>query len=305
MSWSEGRLHDWLARTAVAARGVASAFGSDAVTFEPTTGRWVTCCDQTIEGVHYAPEVSPVAAGRKAAARALSDLAATAAEPRALLLALTLPAAAEESAIRAGIDAVRERARDFGAELVGGDLAAAGSTWRWSVTALGVQPATRPPIGRHGARAGDVVVLTGPTGGAQLGRHLELEPRFAAGEFLFRAGAHAMMDTSDGTAMDLERLARASGVAFELDVVPVHRDAERAAGASGHPAWHHALVDGEDHELLATLSAEAWDAIRTEAATRFPDLSAIGRAAPGEGCHWTSPEGTRLRLADLGGWLHG
>ena len=305
MSWTETELHDWLARTIRPERRLAAPFGSDAVTFRPHPERVVVCCDQTIEGVHYTSDVTPARAGAKAAARALSDLAASGARPDGILLALVLPREADARAIRAGIGGLRRRARKYGAELVGGDLACAGTAWHWSVTALGRQPTTRGAIGRHGARAGDLLVSTGPTGGAQLGRHLAIEPRLEVGRFLFEAGARAMLDTSDGAAIDLERLARASEVAIELDELPVHRDARRAAAISGKPAWHHALVDGEDHELFATFSAKAWSAASSAAAKRFGRLRVIGRVRRGRGVHWTNPEGARLRLAELGGWVHG
>jgi thiamine-monophosphate kinase len=65
------------------------------------------------------------------------------------------------------------------------------------------------------------------------------------------------MDISDGLAWDLHRLARASGVQLLLERVPVHRDARRASRESGRSPLEHALHDGEDHELVATLPAGA------------------------------------------------
>src|SRR5262245_16010998 len=123
MGWSEAELLSWLARRARPARLVGSP-GHDAAVLRPLGARVVACCDQVIEGVHAEPGASGRGLGRKAAGRALSDLAATAARPEALLLALAAPRGERASRLRAAIEGVHEKAREHGAELVGGDLAA-------------------------------------------------------------------------------------------------------------------------------------------------------------------------------------
>lgn len=304
--WSEDSVHRWLARTTP--RGLSGSPMHDAAVLQPLRGRLVACADQCIEGVHFEPDVAPRAIGRKAALRALSDLAATAAAPVALLLTLRAPRERTERWIRAAIAGVRDAAREHGADLVGGDLACAAGPAQLSVAAFGAYEHQGRPVGRDRARAGDVVVLTGPCGGSILGRHLAIEPRFAEAEFLVEQGARALMDVSDGLAWDLARLARSSRVriALELARVAAHADARRLARASGRPPLDHALHDGEDHELVATLPRARWDAARARAARLFPRLVAIGRVERGAGVQLVRADGGRERWSRAqGGFEHG
>ncbi|MEO6711472.1 MAG: thiamine-phosphate kinase [Planctomycetota bacterium] len=304
--WSESRIHHWLLENHRPA-GLASSFGHDAATLARNLKRPVLCIDQCIEGVHFEPKTAARLAGRKAADRALSDLAASAATPRALLMSASYSPRTEERWIRASIRAVADRAREFGAELVGGDLACAEGPCRISVAAIGeLEIAGRPPA-RDQLRAGDVLMVTGALGGSRLGRHLRLVPRLAEGRWLWRNGARAMTDLSDGLARDVSRLAQRSGVAIEIDSLPIHRDARRASRASGRSALEHALYDGEDHELVVALAASRASALLVLAARESMPLHAIGRARQGSGVRVPRAEGSlELVSVDLSrSWTHG
>ena len=149
------------------------------------------------------------------------------------------------------------------------------------------------------------MVLTGAVGGSALGRHLRFEPRLAEGRWLAARGASALMDVSDGLAWDLFRLARAAGVAIELDELPVHPDALRAAKRSGRDPRDHALHDGEDHELIATLAPRAAARVEREAARQCAGLRVVGRVTRGRGL-WITLDGCRRRWRPQeGGWRHG
>ncbi len=304
MSWDEDSLHRWLLR-APRPTQLEGSTGHDAAVLQRPGGREVACVDSCIEGVHFVASTSPRKVGRKAANRALSDLAATGAAARAVLLALTAPAQFEESWLRGAIEGVRAAALSAGAALVGGDLSCtARGPAVLSVTALGTLSGRRKPPGRDRARAGQQLVLSGPVGGSGRGRHLDFEPRLEVGRELFQAGATAMMDISDGLAWDLWRLARSSAVRLELERVPLQRAAHLAARQSGRSALDHGLHDGEDHELVATLPAKA----------QLPaGCVRIGRVVAGSGLGLSAElvralEGGRAArdwVPGEGGWRHG
>jgi len=159
---------------------------------------------------------------------------------------------------------VAEASTATGCPVAGGDVSAAGELVV-AVTVLGTVEGDGTAVSRSGASAGDAVLVTGPCGGSAAGlRELRAGAgsgsgeayrrpvaRLREGEAARRAGVHAMIDVSDGLALDLHRLADASGVGFALDEVPV------AEGAN----LEEALGGGEDYELLIALDEGASGAL--------------------------------------------
>lgn len=298
--WSEERVLAWLSRRPKPAC-LAGSWHHDAAVLASSTERLVTCTDQAIEGVHAELEVAPRRLGAKVVARTLSDLAATAALPVAVSLGLRAPADREERWLKAVITGAAAEAERHGAALIAGDLSAAPGPAGMTVTAHGRLPGRRVPPGRDRAKPGQALVLTGPVGGSRLGRHLRIAPRLAAGRQLWLAGATAMMDVSDGLALDLHRLARSSSVSFELSQVPIHRDARRAARDSGSSPLQHALGDGEDHELLACLPPSAARRLLSAGLEGCPGAVLLGRVcAPARDPLRFAPE-ARARSAEQQG----
>jgi thiamine-monophosphate kinase len=204
-------------------------------------GGLVATNDVLVEDVHFRLDwLSWRELGFRAAAVNISDLAASGAEPEALLVALAAPAHTNVDSILALYEGLAEA----GVRVVGGDTSA-GPKVVVSVTALGY--AQRVP-GRSGARPGDLLVVTGPLGAAGASFRLEQYARpplrVAEGRRLARH-AHAMLDLSDGIAVDAAHLARRSRVRVivELDAVPL------AGGATVDD-----LGFGEDFELLAAVA---------------------------------------------------
>ncbi len=251
--------------------GGQQAIGDDAA----EVAGLVVSVDQTIEGQHVSRATATLhQIGWKALARALSDLAACAARPSGALVALAAPAGLSDDEIVELYGGLAEAADRYACPIVGGDVA------RSDVLALAVTVLGRAdrPLRRSGARAGDLVVVTGPLGGSEAGRmalagaapglapevrralgrrHLEPEPRLAAGARL--AGrASAAMDLSDGIAADAPRLARVSGVVLELELglLPLLPGVEEVARAEGVEPAAFAATAGEDYELLATVAPE-------------------------------------------------
>jgi thiamine-monophosphate kinase len=307
MSWSEARLHAWIGRAA-RPRGLYGAAMHDAAVLQRSVRHPVLCVDQVVEGVHFERATAAEAIGRKAVDRVLSDLAATAADPRAVLLSICAPRRASESRLRRIIGAVRTRAAQFGAQLVGGDLCCGPGPLQLSLSALGEWPFRVRPPARARARVGDLVFLTGPVGGSRLGRHLSIEPRLSEGRWLARHGAHALMDVSDGLALDLSRLADTAGVRIDVSAVPVHADARRRASSTGRSARWHALSDGEDHELIACVPRARVPALLRASTRVLPELCYVGRVRRGRGlwlCDVAAAKPRRWSPSSGQGWIHG
>jgi thiamine-monophosphate kinase len=200
--------------------------------------------DAVVEGVHFTTEAAPEKIGRKALARALSDIAAMGGTPLAAVITLGLPADESPGRLRAIYRGLEKTAQKYGVDLVGGETTRARELFL-NVALLG-ECRGYAPVLRSGARAGDLLFVTGRLGGTQAARHLTFEPRLAEGQWLARKGfASALMDVSDGLGADLPRLAEASQVGFDLEekAVPRARGVTLAA----------ALNDGEDYELLFTV----------------------------------------------------
>ena len=222
----------------------------------------VVSVDSVVEGVHVDLSLcSPADIGWKALMGALSDLAAMGARPLGALVALCLPEGKGDGALALGVmGGVAEAAEASGCPVVGGDVSAAGQLMV-SVTVMGSTDGDEP-VARSGARAGDVVLVSGPCGRSAAGLRELREgardgplsasyrrptARLAAGLAVRAAGGHAMIDVSDGLALDLHRLADASEVGFRLSTIPV------ADGATSDEA----LGGGEDYELVMTVAEDA------------------------------------------------
>lgn len=285
------------------------------------TARAVTV-DALVDGVGFRRAwCPPRAIGRKAAAAALSDLAAMGAEPTELYAWLGVPDDLDRAATLELCDGLAEIAARSGAALLGGDLTASG-VLALSVTAIGRAAVGERLVGRAGARVGDAVCVTGSLGAAAAGlmllehpelaasvpaeeadaaraRQLQPEPRIAAGRALAAAGAGAMIDVSDGLGGDAEHLAAASGVGIEieLDRVPLGAGVAAVAAAAGRDPIELAAAGGEDYELLCAIPRAHLEASREAVAARGVALTEVGRVEPGAAVRLRLPGGRSVRAA--------
>jgi len=306
MSAEEFDLIEWIRRRASSNPAVAVGIGDDAAALEtPADALTLVTTDMLIDGVHFSRDrATPRQIGRKAIARALSDIAAMAGDAVAVVAAMAVPKGTSISYLQEIARGMMAAASESGASLVGGDIATGDLPLAITVTCLGVGRRGRITL-RSGARPGDVLLVTGELGGSLLGRHLDLRPRLREARWLRDAvGIHGMIDVSDGLAADAAHLATESGVAIEIweQAVPISRDAVAMAQSSGAPPLDHALYDGEDYELLFTAGArEAEDLLRrTDLPVR---VSCIGEVTPGSGL-WIRRRGEERRPLEPGGWRH-
>lgn len=253
--------------------GVPVGPGDDAAVLACSDGRVVVTTDMLVEGRHFRRDWSEADdIGHKAAAENLADIAAMGATPTALVVALALPPETPIAWLDGFLEGLLAEAGRAGAVLAGGDLVR-GDVVTVGVTAFG-DLGGRAPILRSGARPGDVVAVCGTLGSAAGGlavlsrgfrspralvdAHRRPRPDYPAGVRASDGGAHALMDVSDGLLLDADRMARASGVAIDIDSTAVPREEAVVTTASAYNldplTW--ILGGGDDHALLAAFPPE-------------------------------------------------
>ena len=328
MAGGEDRLIAWLAGFA----GSGDRIGDDAVLLTLGERQYAFSVDTQRAGVHIPVDLDPAAAARRLLAVSLSDLAATGAEPRWMLVALGID---DEDAARRFLAALVRAGRRYEVELIGGDTARPTTPGRLdaSLTVVGEIPADGASLTRDAARPDDRLWIGGPVGESALG--LEVWSASApgsrgaapacrrgyptgwsvspAGSFAAtwnrgrssnwaccwgrRSPAGAAIDVSDGLATDAARLCRRSGVGCELEegALALQADARRLAGHLRREPLELVLGGGEDYVLLFTLPPDA--------GLQHPGCRPIGRITTRPGLNLRRVDGT-LEPLPGGGWDH-
>lgn len=229
---------------------VVKGIGDDAAVIRWTKDKYLLfTCDMSVEGVHFKlKEATPFQIGWKALGRNISDIAAMGGLPRYALVSIGLPRRLDLSFLDGVYKGVDDLARHFKIDIVGGDTAGSNEVVI-DVSLIG-EVEKRSLTLRSGARAGDVILVTGSVGGSIKGKHLTFMPRLTEARRLVRSyKVNSMIDVSDGLLLDLWRVLEASGAGATLceGAIPVSGCADSFRGA---------LSDGEDFELLFTMSVK-------------------------------------------------
>ena len=242
--------------------------------------------DAVVENVHFTCDAGWERIGRKAISRCLSDIAAMAGVPISALVTLGLPLYFEPDKVKKIYVGLNERAAEFDVSISGGETVKSEKGVFLSISMLGWIPRNRLLL-RCNMQVNDAVFVTGELGGSLKEKHLDFSPRIKEAQWLAENfEIHALMDVSDGLAGDLRRLMDASekGVQLLAEAIPVSRRAKEAAReeCGGGSALTRALSDGEDFELLFTVSASIAVELLDKWKIHFPqlNLSCIGKVIP-------------------------
>lgn len=247
--------------------------GDDCAVIQTSFNESVTLlkADSVVEGIHFLSGEQMRRVGWKAVCRAVSDIAAMGGRPLHALIAVAVKPEMPLQTLEDFYSGISDAAKSYNVAIVGGETVRTAGPLVCSIFLTGTVPAEHCIL-RSGGKPGDVLLVTGKLGGSfASGRHLDFTPRLAEGQWLAKhEGTHAMMDLSDGLAVDAPRLAKASqcGLKIDVELIPC----TEGCGVS------QAVGDGEDFELLVAVAAHSVPDLLLEWNAEFPELplSAIG-----------------------------
>jgi thiamine-monophosphate kinase len=265
----------------------------------------VLTADMVVGGIHFFHEDAADMVAKKALRVNISDLAAKGAKPVGFLLSLALPKSVNEDWLDLFARGLGSDAEAYGCPLLGGDTTRTNGPVAISITALGTVPKDSM-VRRSGARAGDLVLVTGTIGDAALGlqlrdvvtaaRHWKLDhhhqyhlirryllpqPRHALAETL-RLHASAAMDVSDGLAGDLGKLCATSAVTAEIEIARVALSpAAQAVVAFDAAMLETVLTGGDDYEIVCTVAPDKLEGFLAGASAAKVPVVEIGRVTAG------------------------
>ncbi len=259
-------------------------------------GNLLTTTDTMVEQTHFRLDSTSLNdLGWKAMAVNLSDIAAMAGLPEYALIALSAPENFYTSnKVLALYEGLHACAKHYKTSIVGGDITR-GSSLIITITILG-RAGQSGVLQRNGAKAGDIVLVTGDFGASAAGlqlltdnsssfqhcldKHRRPQPRLKESQTLIeKTGSRgALMDTSDGLADALAQIARASNVGMQIDLaaVPVHSQTKKFASQANLDPYELALYGGEDYELVACLPKSVWEVWQRRSPETASAFQAIG-----------------------------
>jgi len=270
----------------------------------------VISTDQFLEGTHFTwKQMTPEQIGYKAAVQALSDLAAMASPPLALLCSAAWPRGTQER-MRAVFLGLEQACLEYGVPLVGGDITSSQALTYLDITVIG-RDENSPR--KKGARPSDLVAVSGPLGSARGGLycldHGIASPKLVdafqkprahieTARTLNRSGfITALTDTSDGLSKSLHEIARHSQVGFEIQAarLPVARALKELCAERGLDLKDYVFHGGEDYQILMTLKPETSEKLISDLG-----LTVIGRVV--SALQITVDFGNEKQKIPEGGW---
>ncbi|GJQ60812.1 MAG: thiamine-monophosphate kinase [Candidatus Scalindua sp. AMX11] len=294
---------NWIKEQQKRDKNIAIDIGDDCASIKINDNNlFLITSDMLVEGTHFDLKKSSAGqVGRKSIACSISDIAAMGCIARYAVVSLCFHQDTKTEFAKELYLGMQELANEFDIKIIGGDVVSTKNLLAINVTMLGENRGLNP-VTRASSRVDDALLVTGTLGGSIVGKHLTFTPRLREGLILNKNFTiNAMIDISDGLVADLQHILVASGTGAELyeDKIPVSSDAERLSRNTGRNALDHALHDGEDYELLFTLS-EAESEKLLDSNFFSTRLSRIGRIKKDPGIHLHHSNGEVKKIVPMG-----
>lgn len=307
--------------------------GDDAAVIAPPVGqRLLISTDTMVEGIHFDLTYTPLKhLGYKAVVSNVSDIAAMMGKPSHITVSLAVSNRFSVEAIEELYSGMLEACKNYGVDLVGGDVTSSLKGLIITVSIVGFAEPEKV-VYRHTAKPGDILCVTGDLGAAFMGLQIlrrekeeftanpHMQPQLEGTDYILKRQLKpeartdmvaelqergivptAMIDVSDGLASELLHICRQSGTGAHIfeDKLPIHAAALECMAEWNLSAATCALNGGEDYELLFTISQADYDKIKLH-----DDISFIGYVtAPDLGIYMTTNAGQKVELKAQG-WVH-
>jgi thiamine-monophosphate kinase len=273
--------------------------GDDTAVLRQEGGRLLLTTDLVMEGLDFdLSYASGADVGWKVLAANASDISSMCGVPSHAVVALAVPPECPVSFVDEFIDGLVAAAGLWQIALVGGDVSGAKEI---SATVSMVGRPVTAAVLRSGAQTGDAICVTGALGGAAAGlialrrgmdandpavarlveRQLRPRARVREAALLASFTPNAMIDISDGLAVDLEHVLDASNAACSIDTDSIPIDPDISSVPEIDP-FEAAVTGGEDFELLFTMDPERVDAAAAALSSVGTPLTKIGVVGTGE-----------------------
>ena len=310
-------------------KSTITAIGDDSAVIDSGKNFTLVSTDLLLEGIHFNLIYTPFKhLGYKAVIRAISDIYAMNGTPGQVMIALGISAKFNVDQLEALYEGISMACNKYQVDLVGGDITSSITGMTIGVTAIGTVDKNKI-VRRDGARANDLICVTGDFGASFMGLQLlererklfvkekVTQPDLSGFEYIIgrqlkpeipvstlnelskeKITITSMIDVTDGLASDLLHICRLSGTCCRIfySKVPIEYETTRAAEEFNIDAMTPALNGGEDYEMLFTIPLEMVDKIKM-----IPSVKVIGHmTSSGSGNYIVGDDGSEVEITAQG-----
>ena len=252
--------------------------------------------DMLIEKTDVPKDMNLFNSGRKSVVMNVSDFASKGIKPIAFLSSVGIPKSYTITDLQTLSKGINSGANEYGAYIAGGDTNEADSLII-NITGFGLDY-NNSLITRKGAQIGDIIAVTGLFGNTTVGLMFLTQnipitktipnifvesvyfpnAKLKEGLLLSKSGVvTSSIDSSDGLAHSLGELSRINNIGFEIDSVPITREAYDYSRKNNYHDYEIAFYGGEEYEIIFTVSEKNWNIVKNIFASNGLNLYKIGK----------------------------